>query len=190
MAHTRDIFTHNHNLCGSFLHCPCLLSPFQLSMWPSIKPFVHLKTSLKLPEVVLIGLGRCVFISSFPFPFPLHFHHFHPFTFCSSSFYLFLIDELVCVQVPEEEISEKGDIFCFGIVLFELIIRRRLPSELKKNPSPNYPFNTELLKALIATDCPPQFVDLAHQCCEVNSAHRPNAKEAVRVLKGKREEKR
>eukprot|EP00008_Paramoeba_atlantica_P009052 CAMPEP_0201479320 /NCGR_PEP_ID=MMETSP0151_2-20130828/4034_1 /ASSEMBLY_ACC=CAM_ASM_000257 /TAXON_ID=200890 /ORGANISM="Paramoeba atlantica, Strain 621/1 / CCAP 1560/9" /LENGTH=700 /DNA_ID=CAMNT_0047860767 /DNA_START=86 /DNA_END=2188 /DNA_ORIENTATION=+ len=77
--------------------------------------------------------------------------------------------------------SEKADIFSFGVILLELIIREKPPLRL---PIDHFGFNIPNLKRdLFPRNVPPPFVELFTRCTQVNPEHRPSAEVILNALK-------
>eukprot|EP00211_Chloroparvula_japonica_P016886 CAMPEP_0119136484 /NCGR_PEP_ID=MMETSP1310-20130426/21507_1 /TAXON_ID=464262 /ORGANISM="Genus nov. species nov., Strain RCC2339" /LENGTH=284 /DNA_ID=CAMNT_0007127473 /DNA_START=36 /DNA_END=887 /DNA_ORIENTATION=+ len=76
--------------------------------------------------------------------------------------------------------SEKADIFSFGIIILEVITRKKPPPRVPKD---NFGFNVEHLKTLSPPDCPPHFMNLCVACVNLYPEKRPSAEYAQAYLK-------
>lgn len=71
------------------------------------------------------------------------------------------------------EYDEKVDVFSFGIVLCEIITRRKVTTDLQRAPQDAFCLDPEKFTPLVPEDCPPAFLRLALSCCEYESEKRP-----------------
>jgi len=62
-----------------------------------------------------------------------------------------------------DKYDEKADVFSFGMVLTELVTRKKPP--LRK-PATGFRFEAEPFRQQAPADCPPQLIELAIQCAE------------------------
>jgi len=69
--------------------------------------------------------------------------------------------------------DESCDVFSYGIVLFELISRKNIKSELPRNAKDGFGLNIEKAKLIIPADCPDEFSQLAFLCCNYQPSKRP-----------------
>lgn len=76
--------------------------------------------------------------------------------------------------VRGEEYSGKADIFSYGVVLYEIITAKEVPS---RNMSTNFGFETEEITKELnrVTDCPGQLRMLTLQCLDSSPDARPEA---------------
>jgi len=79
-----------------------------------------------------------------------------------------------------DKYDEKADVFSFGMVLTELITRKKPP--LRK-PATGFKFEVEPFKQLVPPDCPPALVELAIACSEHLPENRPHFKDVLPKLK-------
>jgi len=79
-----------------------------------------------------------------------------------------------------DKYDEKADVFSFGMVLTELITRKKPP--LRK-PSTGFRFEVEPFKTQAPPDCPPQLIELAIVCSDQAPEKRPQFKEILGHLK-------
>jgi serine/threonine protein kinase len=81
--------------------------------------------------------------------------------------------------------NEKADIFSYGIVLFDIITRKKFAKEMPRTPQDAFGIDEERVKesGIIPTDCPPFFLDLAFFCCKYEEKKRPSFKQILEFLK-------
>ncbi|XP_056156191.1 dual specificity testis-specific protein kinase 2 [Lampris incognitus] len=85
--------------------------------------------------------------------------------------------------------NEKVDVFAFGIILCETIARIQAdPDILPRTEVPDFGLDVETFHHMVG-DCPPDFLELAVTCCNMNAALRPSFSEIVAELE-KREVER
>jgi LIM domain kinase 1 len=79
-----------------------------------------------------------------------------------------------------DKYDEKADVFSFGMVLTELITRKKPP--LRK-PATGFRFEVGPFKATVPPDCPPALVELAISCSEQMPENRPHFRDILPRLK-------
>jgi len=79
-----------------------------------------------------------------------------------------------------DKYDEKADVFSFGMVLVELITRKKPP--LRK-PSNGFKFDIEAFRQSAPRDCPQDLIELAILCSEQLPENRPAFKEVLPRLK-------
>lgn len=79
--------------------------------------------------------------------------------------------------------DNKVDVFSYGIVLCELITRVKISDHLQRKPQEAFGLNVSQLEKLIPADCPPEFAQVAIDCCAYEPSARPSFKDVIRRLK-------
>ncbi|CAK4614802.1 unnamed protein product [Aphanomyces euteiches] len=84
----------------------------------------------------------------------------------------------------EEEYDERVDIFSLGVVLIELICRRKVHKRnfLMRTPANHFVIDVEAFRQAVSAGCPSSFVCLAEMCVAANPDDRPSALEIVEWL--------
>jgi len=81
-------------------------------------------------------------------------------------------------QAPEiitgQDYDERVDLFSFGIVLCEIITRRKISRELQRKPEEAFALNPNELFKLIPRDCPEALKQLALKCADYTPENRPS----------------
>lgn len=79
----------------------------------------------------------------------------------------------------------KADVFSYGMVLFEMITRKKVEKVIKRSPEDYFGVDSKRIKAsgIIPDDCPPKILDLAFWCCEYDPSCRPNFIEIIQTLR-------
>jgi serine/threonine protein kinase len=76
--------------------------------------------------------------------------------------------------------DEKCDVYCFGVVLYVLISRKKPP---QRSPIDCFEFRPESVNAITPPDCPPAFRKIADDCCEYVHTKRPSFSDILARLK-------
>lgn len=79
--------------------------------------------------------------------------------------------------------NQKADVFSYGIVLCEIITRKKISLELQRSPADAFGMDVAKFKELIPSDCPLEFATLAMECCAYDPNDRPPFTDIVRKLK-------
>lgn len=80
-----------------------------------------------------------------------------------------------------EKYDERADVFSYGMVLCELVTRRKPP---RRQPGRAYAFEVRELKARTPQDCPRELYDLIVDCAQFYPEKRPTFRDILKVLKG------
>eukprot|EP01094_Clydonella_sp_ATCC50884_P025427 TRINITY_DN6673_c1_g1_i5.p1 TRINITY_DN6673_c1_g1~~TRINITY_DN6673_c1_g1_i5.p1 ORF type:complete len:262 (-),score=69.67 TRINITY_DN6673_c1_g1_i5:89-874(-) len=87
-------------------------------------------------------------------------------------------------MAPEVILGEKydasADVFSFGMILAELILRRDPPARLPGNA---YAFDPESLRQSLPSDCPEGLFDICVHCTQFYPEDRPDTKLLIKQLK-------
>eukprot|EP01098_Paradermamoeba_levis_P014665 TRINITY_DN70_c0_g1_i3.p1 TRINITY_DN70_c0_g1~~TRINITY_DN70_c0_g1_i3.p1 ORF type:complete len:360 (-),score=123.87 TRINITY_DN70_c0_g1_i3:147-1097(-) len=79
-----------------------------------------------------------------------------------------------------EKYNEKADVFSYGMVLVELITRKKPPKRL---PGKAFAYEPEKLKQEAPPQCPPGFIEIVNECSVWDPDKRPSLKEVLPKLK-------
>jgi len=89
-------------------------------------------------------------------------------------------DEWMAPEVAlGEKYDAKADVFSFGMVIVELITRKKPPL---RQPGRAFAFDTEKFRASVPSDCPQDFTETALLCGTWNPENRPDWKDILAVL--------
>jgi len=83
-----------------------------------------------------------------------------------------------------EDYDERSDIFSFGLLLCEIIIRRRICDVLPRSPATFFGVEEKMFWSQIPKDCPQAFSQLAWSCVAYYPKDRPPFKEILNKLRG------
>ncbi|KAK5579386.1 hypothetical protein RB653_009068 [Dictyostelium firmibasis] len=81
------------------------------------------------------------------------------------------------------EYDETADIFSFGVVLLEMILRRKVSKVLERGPQSAFEIDQDAARQLIPDDIPILFSDLALDCIKYQAEERPNFSHIIHILK-------
>lgn len=82
-----------------------------------------------------------------------------------------------------EDYDERSDIFSYGLLLCEIIIRKRICDVLPRSPATFFGVEEKMFWSQIPKDCPPAFSQLAWSCCAYYPKDRPPFKEVMSRLR-------
>merc|ERR1712137_1487864 len=77
------------------------------------------------------------------------------------------------------EYNDKADVFSYGIVLLEIITRKKVSSSLQRSAMDGFELDVAKTRALLPEDCPTVFSDLAFSTCSYEPSKRPSFKDIV-----------
>jgi len=80
------------------------------------------------------------------------------------------------------EYNDKADVFSYGIVLLEIITRKKVSSSLQRSAMDGFELDVAKTRALLPEDCPTVFSDLAFDTCSYEPSKRPSFKDIVSSL--------
>eukprot|EP01091_Cochliopodium_minus_P014486 TRINITY_DN4920_c0_g1_i1.p1 TRINITY_DN4920_c0_g1~~TRINITY_DN4920_c0_g1_i1.p1 ORF type:complete len:517 (-),score=144.86 TRINITY_DN4920_c0_g1_i1:18-1568(-) len=75
--------------------------------------------------------------------------------------------------------NQKADVFSYGIVLFEIITRRKVSEFLQRDAQDGFAVNKKKFMEFVPKDAPSDFVNLAFECCSVEIDERPEFTEIL-----------
>jgi len=75
--------------------------------------------------------------------------------------------------------SEKADVFSFGIVLCEIISRKKITTELQRSALDAFGLDVDKFLALVPDDCPLELQSIALECCVYEPNERPTFKQLI-----------
>merc|ERR1711982_304301 len=78
--------------------------------------------------------------------------------------------------------NEKADVFSYGIVLLEIISRKKVSVSLQRSAADGFQLDIDKAKAVLPTDCPESLADLAFELCQNDPEARPTFKQVVSRL--------
>ncbi|KAN0038555.1 hypothetical protein ACTA71_000734 [Dictyostelium dimigraforme] len=81
------------------------------------------------------------------------------------------------------EYDETADIFSFGVVLLEMILRKKVSKVLERGPQSAFEIDEEAARQLIPDDIPMLYSDLALECIKYQPEERPKFSHIIHVLK-------
>jgi len=79
-----------------------------------------------------------------------------------------------------DKYDEKADVFSYGMILYELITRKKPPQRL---PAKGFAFDTDEFKKVVPAGCPEELVSLTIDCAEWEPTQRPAFKVVLDRLK-------
>eukprot|EP01111_Echinosteliopsis_oligospora_P000943 TRINITY_DN1117_c0_g1_i2.p1 TRINITY_DN1117_c0_g1~~TRINITY_DN1117_c0_g1_i2.p1 ORF type:complete len:160 (-),score=36.62 TRINITY_DN1117_c0_g1_i2:22-501(-) len=82
-----------------------------------------------------------------------------------------------------EDYDERADIFSYGLLLSELILRKKSAEALPRSYQTCFGLDEKMYWSAIPSDCPPAFSKLTWACCEYYPKDRPSFKEIIQQLK-------
>ncbi|KAG7241551.1 hypothetical protein INR49_025471 [Caranx melampygus] len=87
-----------------------------------------------------------------------------------------------------EVYNEKVDVFAYGIILCEVIARIQADPDFLPRTE-DFGLDVETFQQMVG-DCPPDFLDLAISCCNMNAALRPSFSQIVAELERRQAERK
>ncbi|XP_028992826.1 dual specificity testis-specific protein kinase 2 [Betta splendens] len=87
-----------------------------------------------------------------------------------------------------EVYNEKVDVFAYGIILCEIIARIQADPDILPRTE-DFGLDVEAFKQMVG-DCPPEFLQLAIACCNMNATLRPSFSQIVAQLETRQAERK
>lgn len=78
-----------------------------------------------------------------------------------------------------EPYSFAADVFSYGIVLIEIITRKKITEEIQRKPEEAFGLDVQGFLSIIPTDTPPEFKDAVIECCMYDPLGRPTFESLV-----------
>jgi len=75
--------------------------------------------------------------------------------------------------------SQKADVFSFGIVMCEIISRKKITTELQRSALDAFGLDVDKFLNLVPDDCPMELQSIALECCVFEPDHRPAFKQLI-----------
>eukprot|EP01087_Luapelamoeba_hula_P014186 TRINITY_DN411_c0_g1_i4.p1 TRINITY_DN411_c0_g1~~TRINITY_DN411_c0_g1_i4.p1 ORF type:complete len:345 (+),score=52.18 TRINITY_DN411_c0_g1_i4:1095-2129(+) len=75
--------------------------------------------------------------------------------------------------------SPKADVFSFGIVVCEIISRKKITTALQRSALDAFGLDVDKFLALVPPDCPRELQEIALECCIYEPDYRPHFKQLI-----------